>query len=73
MIVDDGAVHKKVRNFVSQFLPDFESRIQLHKEKSPLFDLYDIDLEIQRALGRRIWLKSGGYIVVDEAEALVRY
>lgn len=71
VIVDDPVVHKKVLSFVTQFLPKFKNRIQLHKEERPLFDLYDIDLEVSRALSRRIWLKSGGYIVVDEAEALV--
>ena len=71
VIVDDQAVQRKVLNFVSQFLPQFKNRVFLHRGDKPLFDLYDIDLEIQRALGRRIWLKSGGYIVIDEAEALV--
>lgn len=71
VIVDDPRVHKKVLSFVSQFLPKFRNRVILHKEEAPLFDLYDLDLEISRALGRRIWLKSGGYIVIDEAEALV--
>lgn len=71
VIVDDPIVHKKVLAFVTQFLPKFKSRILLHKDDRPLFDLYDLDLEITRALGRRIWLKSGGYIVIDEAEALV--
>jgi ribonuclease G len=71
VIVDDPRVHKKVLSFVTQFLPKFKNRISLHKSDKPLFDLYDLDLEISRALGRRIWLKSGGYIVIDEAEALV--
>lgn len=71
VIVDDPDVHKKVLTFVTQFLPKFKNKILLHKDERPLFDLYDLDLEISRALGRRIWLKSGGYIVVDEAEALV--
>jgi ribonuclease G len=71
VIVDDARVHKKALSFVHQFLPKFRNRIHLHKEKEPLFDIYDLEIEITRALGRRIWLKSGGYIVVDEAEALV--
>ncbi|MCB0351581.1 MAG: Rne/Rng family ribonuclease [Bdellovibrionales bacterium] len=71
VIVDDPQVYKKVLAFVTQFLPKFKNRIVLHKEDRPLFDLYELDLEISRALGRRIWLKSGGYIVIDEAEALV--
>jgi ribonuclease G len=64
-------VHKKVLAFVTQFLPQYKDRIHLFKGDRPLFDLYDLDLEINRALSRKIWLKSGGYIVFDEAEALV--
>ncbi len=71
VIVDDQKVHKRVLSFVSQFLPQYKDRIKLFKGDRPLFDLYDLDLEITRAIGRKIWLKSGGYIVIDEAEALV--
>jgi ribonuclease G len=71
VLVDDPRVYKKVTGFVSQFLPKFKNKVVLHKNDRPLFDLYDLDLEISRAMGRRIWLKSGGYIVIDEAEALV--
>jgi ribonuclease G len=71
VLVDDPRVYKKVTGFVNQFLPKFKNKVVLHKNDSPLFDLYDLDLEISRAMGRRIWLKSGGYIVIDEAEALV--
>lgn len=71
VVVDDPKVHKRVTAFVSQFLPQYKKRISLFKGSRPLFDTYDLDMEIQRAIGRKIWLKSGGYIVVDEAEALV--
>lgn len=71
VIVDDPKVHKKVLNFVTQFLPQYKAKVKLFKGNRPLFDLYDLDLEITRAIGRKIWLKSGGYIVIDEAEALV--
>ncbi|HWU45019.1 MAG TPA: Rne/Rng family ribonuclease, partial [Bdellovibrio sp.] len=69
--VDDIEIHKKVVKFVSQFMPKYKQNIVLYEEKKPLFDLYDIDLEISRSMERKIWLKSGGYIVIDEAEALV--
>jgi len=71
VIVDDPEVFKKVQSFVGQFIPKFKNNIVLYKEAQPLFDLYEIDLEISRSLDRKIWLKSGGYIVIDEAEALV--
>jgi ribonuclease G len=69
--VDDFEVHKKVEKFVNQLMPKYKQNIVYYEEKKPLFDLYDIDIEISRSMDRKIWLKSGGYIVVDEAEALV--
>lgn len=69
--VDDEEVHKKVQKFVHQLMPKYHQNILLYSEPKPLFDMYDIDLEISRSLDRKIWLKSGGYIVIDEAEALV--
>lgn len=69
--VDDAEVHKKVVKFVSQLMPKYKQNIVHYEERKPLFDMYDVDLEISRSLDRKIWLKSGGYIVVDEAEALV--
>lgn len=71
VIVDDSAVFKKVQAFVGQFMPKFKKNIVQYNDPQPLFDLYEIDLEISRSLDRKIWLKSGGYIVIDEAEALV--
>ncbi|NCN95157.1 MAG: Rne/Rng family ribonuclease [Bdellovibrionales bacterium] len=69
--VDDVKAHKKIVNFIGQFMPKYKDSVELYEGKSALFDLYDIDLEISRALERKVWLKSGGYIVIDEAEALV--
>ncbi len=69
--VDDYDVHKKIVKFVSQLMPKYKHNIIYYEEKKPLFDLYDIDMEISRSMDRKIWLKSGGYIVIDEAEALV--
>ncbi|RYZ89813.1 MAG: Rne/Rng family ribonuclease, partial [Proteobacteria bacterium] len=69
--VDDEEIHKKVVKFVSQLMPKYKQNVVLYEEKKPLFDLYDIDIEISRSMERKIWLKSGGYIVIDEAEALV--
>lgn len=71
IIVDDRAVGKKINSFLSQFMPRFKNKVEIYEEDTPIFDMYDIDLEISRSLGRKIWLKSGGYIVIDEAEALV--
>lgn len=69
--VDDVEAQKKIHRFVGQILPKFRQQIFLHEGPEPLFDRYDLDLEISRCLDRKIWLKSGGSLVFDEAEALV--
>ncbi len=69
--VDDPEVHRKVKNFVAQLMPKYKQNIIYYDEKKPLFDLYDIEMEISRSMDRKVWLKSGGSIVIDEAEALV--
>jgi ribonuclease G len=69
--VDELEVHRKVKNFVTQLMPKYKQNIIFYEDKKPLFDLYDIEMEISRSMDRKVWLKSGGYIVIDEAEALV--
>ena len=69
--VDDAEVHRRVKNFVAQLIPKYKQNITYYDDQKPLFDLYDIEMEISRSLDRKVWLKSGGYIVIDEAEALV--
>lgn len=69
--VDDIEIHKKLVKFVAQLAPKYKQNVIFHNERRPLFDKYELDMEISRSMERKIWLKSGGYIVIDEAEALV--
>lgn len=71
ILVDDAKIYRKVGGFISQFMPQYKKLVQFYKKPQPLFDIYDLDLEISRSLARKVWLKSGGYVVFDEAEALV--
>ena len=71
VLIDNFDSYEKVVTFVDQFMPALKNKISHYTKTRPLFDLYNVDLEISRALERRVWLKSGGYIVIDEAEALV--
>ena len=71
VVIDDEETYKKILAFLGQFMPKFRNKVSLYRDVRPLFDQYEIDLEISRSLERKIWLKSGGYIVIDEAEALV--
>jgi ribonuclease G len=68
--VDAEEEFKKVVKFVGQLIPHHKQKIVYYEGQAPLFDMYDIELEISRSLDRKLWLKSGGYIVIDETEAL---
>ena len=70
VIVDRALDHQRIIEFVNTFAPRLKSRIELHCGPEPLFDGYGIEPAISRALERRVWLKSGGYIVIDQTEAL---
>ena len=56
--------------FGQEFMPAAANKLQLYKGERPIFDLYSIDEEVAKALGRRVDLKSGGYLIVDQTEAL---
>jgi len=56
--------------FAKEFMPASAARLQLYKGERPIFDLYSIDEEVAKALGRRVELKSGGYLIIDQTEAL---
>ncbi|MBI4681650.1 MAG: Rne/Rng family ribonuclease [Nitrospirae bacterium] len=71
LIIDSKEKYQKVIDFVNTYFPKLISKIQLYEGTEPIFDAYGIELEIPKALGKRVWLKSGGYIVIDQTEALI--
>jgi len=70
MIIDSRAHYERVMEFVETYLPSVAERVFQYEGDDPLFEFFNIETEISRALGRRVWLKSGGYIIIDTAEAL---
>lgn len=70
VLVDRREDQQRILEFVDSFAPALTPRIALHEGPEPLFDRYGIEQAISRALERRVWLKSGGYIVIDQTEAL---
>ncbi len=70
VVVDRALDHQRILEFVSTFAPRLKARVEQHAGPEPLFDTYRIEPAISRALERRVWLKSGGYIVIDQTEAL---
>jgi len=70
IIIDDRETHARCVRFVEQFMPDRKDDVVLYSGTEPVFDEYGIEDEIARALSRKVPLKSGGYLIIDEAEAL---
>jgi len=68
--IDREDSYVKVVDFTRQFVPEMTDRIEHYQRERPLFDLYNIEEEIQKALQRKVVLKSGGYLVFDQTEAM---
>jgi len=71
LVIDSISDFNKSLEFCSNYMPHLSDKITLYKDPMPIFDHYGIELDIDRALDRIIWLKSGGYIIIDQTEALV--
>jgi ribonuclease G len=70
VLVDSPAAYERMVEFARTFIPESASRIELAGTSRPIFDLYGIDDEIGRALERKVPLKSGGYLMIDQTEAM---
>jgi ribonuclease G len=70
VLVDAPEEFARMQQFTRTFMPEFADRIELHAGPRPLFDLHGIDEEISRALDQKVPLKSGGYIVIQQTEAM---
>jgi ribonuclease G len=68
--IDSAEQFQKLKTFGAEFMPSAVDKLQLYKGERPIFDLFNIDDEVGKALGRRVDLKSGGYLIVDQTEAL---
>jgi ribonuclease G len=69
--VDNEEVYESVLRFVQRFQPAMVSRVRLYTRPTPIFDEFNITSELEKALRPKVWLKSGGYIVINQTEALV--
>lgn len=70
LVIDDEDTYRRVRRFVELLDPSLLARLSLYEGPEPIFDHYGIETELARAMSRKVWLKSGGYLVIDQAEAL---
>lgn len=68
--IDSREAFDEIAGFIQDFIPDFRDRLELYTGERPIFDLYGIDDEIDKALGRQVKLKSGGDLIIDQTEAM---
>ena len=69
--VDNEQEYERVLRFVNRFQPNLVRRVRLYTKETPLFEQFGLHEEINKALKSKVWLKSGGYIVINQTEALV--
>ena len=70
VLVDSRENHQKLHAFAERYMPQLAARIEHYTGERPLFELYNVEDEIERALSRRVDLKSGGYLIIDQTEAM---
>jgi ribonuclease G len=71
LLVDNRAEYRTIMAYVRQVMPHFKNRVELYKGATQLFDLYKLEPEIDKMLDRKIWIKKGSYLVIDQTEAMV--
>lgn len=70
LVIDSKEEYENIMEFIETFAPRLRYSVELYNGNDPIFDAYGIEMEISRALDKKIWLKSGGYIVIELTEAL---
>jgi ribonuclease G len=73
IVVDDVTTHEELKKFLAATIPGAAKRLELYSDEKPIFDVYGIELDISRALSSKIDLPSGGYLVIDQTEALTAF
>ena len=71
LVIDSKDDYQKCIEFCSKYLPHLVDKIELHSNSMPIFEHNGLEIEINRSLDRKVWLKSGGFIAIDQTEALV--
>jgi len=70
LIIDSHQEYENSLEFIEAFMPRLKSLVEHYDSQEPIFDHFGIEMDVSEALGRKVWLKSGGYIIIDQTEAL---
>lgn len=69
--IDSESVHKRLLEFLNDFIPTLGKCLELYSGERPLFDMYNVEDDIEKSLQRKVQLKSGGYLIIEQTEAMV--
>jgi ribonuclease G len=70
LVIDNDEDYHRLVEFSRAFLPHLRPKIEVYQGTEPIFDAYDVEIELGKVLERKVWLKSGGYIIIEQTEAL---
>jgi ribonuclease G len=73
IIVDEPGAHETLKAFLGATIPKAKKKLELYQGMEPIFDHFGIEMDIARALSNKVWLPSGGYLVIDQTEALTSF
>lgn len=71
LVIDSYDGYESVLQFLEEFMPGLKDSVEYYEGPEPIFDAYNLEIDISRALKKKVWLRSGGYIVIEHTEALV--
>ena len=71
LVIDSKRTYDTILSFLDNYMPSLKDHVVLYEGSEPIFDAYNLEGDISRALKRKVWLKSGGYILIEHTEALV--
>lgn len=70
LIVDSKSEYERIVDLMDIFSPELKSRVHLHSDRRPLFELHGVEKDLEKALRRQVWLESGAHLIIDKTEAL---
>lgn len=70
VIIDSKKIYKDIKLYLDQTSPEVSGKLELYNGVQPLFDVYDIERQIEESMERKVWLKNGGYIIIEPTEAM---
>ena len=73
IVVDDAQAYTQLKHFLCDSIPGAVEKLTLYEGHNPVFDEYGIEMDLAKALARKVWLPSGGYLVIDQTEALTSF